>query len=63
MVKVVVKKSIYPAWRAKYSTPFGTRWLTVHAPTESFARQLATLKTPHKAGWVFEDVEEATRAA
>lgn len=58
MIKVVNnRKSIYPAWRARYSTPFGKRWMTVHAQTEGLAKQLASLKTPYRSGWVLELVE------
>ena len=48
-------------WRARYSTPFGVRWLSVKADTREQAKMLGTLKTPYRAGWVFEGVEEAKK--
>jgi len=49
------------SYRAKYSTPFGTRWLTVRAASETNAFHMAQLKTPWRAGWVLEGIEEVKR--
>lgn len=54
--KVIIKKSPHPAWRCLYSTPAGSRWLTVHAETQSGAEMLAKQKLMtflYKCGWGF----------
>lgn len=55
---------LLPAYRANYSTPFGERWLTVHAPDERIAGMLAENKVMcglYKKGWSFNKVEKVEK--
>lgn len=40
-------------FRAKYSTPYGVKYLSVKAVNATIATALLKMKTPYKAGWCF----------